>query len=656
MRKLALFLLTGCLFALSGPADRQVTDPKSIVSPANPNARPVPVSDLFATRGISDAAWSPAGDEIAIVNNLSGRFNLWKVAAAGSWPVQLIQSDDRQQGIQWSHDGKWIAFAQDKGGNELWDLYLISANGTGLRNLTNTPEVREQSPRWSNDDRQIAFDIKPKAAPSYDIAVLDVASGATRQLTHESDPQHSWSVVDWSPDARTIYANRSNVLGDDSDIYAIDVVSGNAVNLTQHSGTSTHSASSVSKDGRVLLIGSNEKGGYENVALLDVASKKPAWITDTQWEAVPGTFSPDGTTFTYTINQDGRADVYLASRSGSSRKLNMPAGVNETSGPQEFAADGRRILLGHTGSNTPEDLWIYDTRSNQPRQLTHVALASLTPENFPQSQIVHYKSFDGQMISAFLYMPFNLKRDGTNPVVLYPHGGPTGQTQDNFSRTIVALVSRGYIVVAPNPRGSTGYGTAFMKANFQDLGNGDLKDDMAGIQFAIDTGYADPKKIGVTGGSYGGYTTLMAIGKYPDKFAVAVDLFGPLDWFSMMKNSDPLLQQYIVGLLGDPEKNRQVYEDTSPSKYVPNIKAPLLVLQGENDPRVPKEETDQIIEKLKARGNIVDVHYYPAEGHGFAKRENQIDAIERTLAWFQKYLPTAATGTATMSQSSTGTP
>jgi dipeptidyl aminopeptidase/acylaminoacyl peptidase len=180
---------------------------------------------------------------------------------------------------------------------------------------------------------------------------------------------------------------------------------------------------------------------------------------------------------------------------------------------------------------------------------------------------------------------------------------------------------------------------AFEKGNYQDLGNGDLKDDMAAIQFVLDTGYADSKKVGVTGGSYGGYTTLMAVGRYPQTFAVAVDLFGPLDWYSMMKNSDPLLQQYIVTLLGDPDKNRQVYENTSPSKYVANIKAPLLVLQGENDPRVPKEETDQVVDMLKKRGNVVDVHYYPAEGHGFAKRENQIDAIKRTIDWFEKYLP-----------------
>ena len=643
MKILVCLLLMSTMFAVSGPADRQITDPKSVTSAQNANVKPIPVEDLFFSRSISDAAWSPDGKEIVLSTNLTGRVNLWKVSAQGSWPMQLVQSDDRQSGEQWSPDGKWITYEQDKGGNELYDIYVVSSSGSQVANLTNTPDVREQSSRWSPDGKSIAFVIKPKQAPSYDIAVLDVASRQTHQLTHEKDPQYTWSLVDWSPDGKTIYANRGDLLGTNADIYALDATSGNATNLTPHTGKSSHVASAVSRDGSTILLSSNEKGGYENVALLDAATRKMTWVTDTQWEAGAGEFSPDGSHFSYLLNQDGRTDIYLADRQSlQSRKLNLPEGLNTLYGSQQFSPDGKRILLAHAGSNTPSDAWIYDIESNQATQLTHSALASLTPENFPASQIVHYKSFDGQTISAFLYMPFNLKRDRSNPVVLYPHGGPTGQSVDSFSRTVNALVSRGYIVIAPNPRGSTGYGMAFEKGNYQDLGNGDLKDDMAGIQFVLDTGYADPKKVGVTGGSYGGYTTLMAVGKYPQTFAVAVDLFGPLDWYSMMKNSDPLLQQYIVTLLGDPEKNRQVYENTSPSKYVANIKAPLLVLQGENDPRVPKEETDQVVEMLKKRGNVVDVHYYSAEGHGFAKRENQIDAIQRTVDWFEKYLPTAS--------------
>jgi dipeptidyl aminopeptidase/acylaminoacyl peptidase len=187
-------------------------------------------------------------------------------------------------------------------------------------------------------------------------------------------------------------------------------------------------------------------------------------------------------------------------------------------------------------------------------------------------------------------------------------------------------------------RGSTGYGLAFQKANYQDLGGGDLQDEVYATKFLIDTGYVDAKKIGITGGSYGGFMTLMAIGKTPDIWAAAVEQYGIIDWYTMLQHEDPMLQQYEKTLLGDPEKDRPKYEASSPIKYIRDEKAPLLVLQGENDIRVPKEEAEQVVEILKKEGRTVDAHYYAAEGHGFAKRENQIDALKRTVAWFDKYL------------------
>lgn len=239
-------------------------------------------------------------------------------------------------------------------------------------------------------------------------------------------------------------------------------------------------------------------------------------------------------------------------------------------------------------------------------------------------------------------MPFNLKRDGTNPLIVLPHGGPTGQTVDSFSPRIIALVSRGYIVVAPNVRGSTGYGADFERANYQDLGDGDLQDEVYAVKFMKETGYVDTKKIGITGGSYGGFMTLMAIGKAPDVWAAAVEEYGIIDWYTMLKHSDPYLQEYEKSLLGDPEKDRDKYEAASPIKYLHNERAPLLVLQGENDIRVPREEAAQVVDTLKKDGRTIDVVYYPQEGHGFIKREDQIDEITRMIEWFDKYLKAPA--------------
>jgi dipeptidyl aminopeptidase/acylaminoacyl peptidase len=359
-----------------------------------------------------------------------------------------------------------------------------------------------------------------------------------------------------------------------------------------------------------------------------------------KWEAFAGQFSPDGKNYTYTMNEDGLTDAYLAYRSTNRvQKVDLPHGLNYFSGnPNTFAPHNDRMIVSHEASNQPGDLWVYNLASRHVDQLTFSAIASLRSTPLPPSQLVHYKSFDGKIISALLWVPFNLKRNGSNPALVIPHGGPTGQMVDYWNTEVAALTSRGYICIAPNPRGSTGYGLNFQKANFQDLGGGDLKDEVAAVDFLKVTGYVDPKKIGITGGSYGGFMTLMAIGKTPDIWAAAVEQFGIINWFSMLKNSDPSLNEYLKSLLGNPDTNRKVYEEDSPITYIRHEKAPLLVLQGDNDPRVPKEEAQQVVDILKKEDRIVDIHYYPDEGHGFAKRENQIDSIRRTIAWFDRYL------------------
>lgn len=624
----------------SGPDDRQPTPPRAVGSASSAQARAIPIDDLYYTRWVTGASWSPDGKEIAFSMDMSGRLNLWKVGAAGGWPIQLVQSDERQYGVAWSPDGRWIVFQQDSGGNELWDIFAVPSGGGEVLNLTRSADVREEAPRWSPDGKTIAVNLKSKASPQYDLALLDWASHEVRQLTHESAPDYSWSSVAWSPDGKTLYANRTEVSSADGDVYAVDVASGRTTKLTAHQGRALNLGSSLSPDGRTLLLSSNAKGGYQNVALLDIATGKLTWVTDTRWEANAGDFSPSGRSLTYTLNADGRRDVYLVDiGSMLAEKLPLRAGLNDLAAhPNAFAPTGTRLLLSHESSVQPVNFWVHDIASGRDLQLTQTALASLEAAATPEAQIVHYKSFDGQIISALLWMPFNLKRDGTHPALVLPHGGPTWQMQDLWSPDVAALVSRGYICIAPNVRGSTGYGMAFQRANQQDLGGGDLQDEIYAAKFLQDTGYVDPKKIGITGASYGGYMTLMAIGKTPELWAAGVELFGPIDWMSMLQHADAELGQYIRSLLGDPVKDADVYRKTAPITYLHDVKAPLLVLQGDNDPRIPKEEALQIVELLKKDGRVVEAHFYAAEGHGFYKRENQIDATRRTVEWFDRYL------------------
>jgi dipeptidyl aminopeptidase/acylaminoacyl peptidase len=288
--------------------------------------------------------------------------------------------------------------------------------------------------------------------------------------------------------------------------------------------------------------------------------------------------------------------------------------------------------------DSPGDFWAVDPGSGASEQLTRLSIASLDPRNLPKSQIVAYRSSDGTPISAVLTVPFNLKRDGSNPAIVVPHGGPTGQSQDYFSRIATMFASRGYLVLQPNFRGSTGYGKAFQDANIKDLGGGDLEDVVAGAKFLVETGYVHPKRIGITGGSYGGFMTLMALGKRPDVFAAGVNQFGIINWYSMWENAVGGLREYQRALVGDPVADKAAYDAQSPMTYAKNIRAPLLNLQGDNDARVPRGQTEEVVKLIKAAGGVVDAVYYPAEGHGFTKIENQEDARRRTLEWFEKYL------------------
>jgi dipeptidyl aminopeptidase/acylaminoacyl peptidase len=636
-----LCLFTGIVFTLhagsAGPNSRTPAAPKSVTAPQGTVGSPVDIPDLLSTVRLGEAAWSPDGRQILYSGNASGRINLWIMNSDGTGAHQLLHSDDAQSGAIWSKDGQSVVYQQDRGGDEIYDLYTVPAAGGTPQALTQTDQISETNPHFSPDGKWLAFQRKEKQGSSVNLAMMDWSTHQVRLLTHERDPKRSWDIVTWSPDGKTLYANRGD-LHEDTSAWSVDVATGDARELTPHKGNVLIGASSLSPEGKTLLIGSNEKDGYGNVALLDLATLQKKWITDTQWDAQPGSFSAAGDLFTWSLNADGRTSIHFTdTKTYKEVPRAIPEGLNyENGNPTPFAPDGRLLFVHQDSTHAPN---FYVLRmSGSPIQITHVESPGLRKAALPPTQLVHYTSFDGKVISAFLAMPFNLKRDGSNPLIVLPHGGPTGQVVDSFSPRIIALVSRGYTVIAPNVRGSTGYGVAFEKANYQDLGGGDLQDEIYGVKFMEATGYIDPKKVGITGGSYGGFMTLMAIGKAPDIWAAAVEEYGIIDWYTMLQHSDPRLQEYEKSLLGDPVKDRAKYEAASPIQFLRKERAPLLVMQGERDIRVPREEAAQVVDILKKDGRTVDAVYYPQEGHGFMKREDQIDEITRMVAWFDKYL------------------
>ena len=624
---------------LVGPPPRAITDPKSIISRTNPAARPVPVADLFYNRSGAGAVWTPNGKTIVMSTNLTGRYNLWELPSSGGFPLQLTQSDDRQAGITISPNSNTVVFESDHGGGEIYDLYSVPLGGGAVTNLTNTSDASETGAIFSPDGKRLAFDRRPKVAAQTNVALLELATGKVTQLTHEQSPFHSWAAVGFTESGQALIANRETSDDKESAVYRINIDSGTSHALTTDGPGHFNSASGVSADGKTIALTVETAAGTRQAALLDVAARTTRLVTPGDWEQQSGSLSPDGRTMVYSTNEDGRIDIFTAT-GGDVRSVGLPPGVNSeaTDVGSSFSPDGQHLLVGHQASNAPFNYWVVQLASGASRSITQLGLASINPANLPAAQVVHYKSADGTVISAFLWVPFNLKRDASAPGIVIPHGGPTGQTVDSFDRTALALASRGYVVIMPNPRGSTGFGRAFEEANRKDLGGGDLTDEIFAVNFMTATGYVDSKKIGITGGSYGGYMTLMAIGKAPSLFAAAVEEYGIINWSTMYQSEAPDVRQYQIGLIGDPVNDKAVYDAASPLTYIRKETAPLLVLHGENDIRVPLTQAMQVVTILKDMGRTVDAHYYPGEGHGFLKREDQIDSIERMVAWFDKYL------------------
>ena len=529
---------------LTGVPVRSLTDPQSLVSPVKSEAGPVPISDLFFTRSSWFATWTPDG-QVVLATDITGRTNLWRMPGAGGFPLQLQQSEDKTFYPAGTPDGKTILYASDIGGREIYDLYAIPAEGGAAVNLSASPDASDTGPfAISGDSRLVAFNRRVASEPSTNVAALTIADGKTRLLTNEAEAGTYWYVLAFSPDGGSVYANRGNAGMTESSVWRIDVDSGAATRIAGGTPAQPYeSASALSPDGKTLTLTSENAAGLHQAVLLDLATGARTPIKPGDWPQTASGFSPDGKSVLAIANVDGRDEVYeytLATR--SVRRLPLPEGrvSDYFASLPAFSPDGTRLLFPHSSGGAPFDYWTHDLAKGTTQRLTRLSLASIDPESLPRTSVVSYKSADGTVISAILWMPWTLKRVGS--------------------------------------------------------------------------------------------------ARMPDVWAAGVEDSGIVNWNTMWERGSPALREYQRGLIGDPEKDKAVYARVSPLTYLRNTQAPLLVLQGANDIRVPAHEATQIVDVLKEAGRIVDSKVYAEEGHGFAKRENQIDAAERTVAWFDKYL------------------
>ncbi|AGY59970.1 alpha/beta hydrolase family protein [Gloeobacter kilaueensis] len=438
-------------------------------------------------------------------------------------------------------------------------------------------------------------------------------------------------------------------------IYVSDVATGQRKRLTPPCAECVYQIGGWSPDGKQLSITSNALNGYNNVALLGVDDGQLQWLTRQDWDALAGGFSPDGQFVALTINEDGSGDGYLYDlRSKKLDKLPLPPGVNDLPGSKwtdvtasAFSPDGEYLMFYHNGPQSPENVWVYDLEHQRASQLTYSLVGAVRSEDMVEPTLVHFPSADGKWkLSAYVYVPHNLQRDRTHPAIVYVHGGPNYQYRNQFGRTVQYLVNQGYVLIVPNYRGSTGYGSRFHDANRFDLGGGDLRDVVSAAQWISQTGYVNPKKLVLMGGSYGGYLTMMGLTKYPNLWAAGVAEVPFVNWFSFKKGTDPAIWEYFALKMGDPVRNRNLWSDRSPINFLSRMKAPLLLISGGKDPRAPVGELRQVVAAGRKLRLPIEWKVYENEGHQTTRVENVVDTYTRIAAFIKRYSPSPSSQSA----------
>ena len=618
------------------PAARLSSAPIESIRRSSP--RRLDLHSLHHTNRIAAVEWSADGRRLYFESNASGRFNIWRVPAGGGWPVRLTVADERTMLEEPSPDGRWLLYTQDLGGNEKPDLFLLPSGGGLARNLTNTKGVGYESIRWSPDGRRLAFAAERAAPGAYEVYVVEPEAGQVARVAGTAPG--NCARLRWSPDGRSLALARTRNFANYG-VSVLDLDTGAERLLIPIGDAATSTPVGWTRDGRRVIVGSNANpDGTYAIGAVSVADGSLDWLTLGDWETLPYDLSPVDDRMVYVRNECGTHRVLLRDVGGGDTaweiEVPLPPGVLSTA---RFSPDGTRLALLHASAGSPSEIWTYAIGPGALAKISHSLAGGLDTDDFVGPQLVVYPSFDGTPIAALVYLPPNAERDRSHPAIVYPHGGPTAQFTNGWVPDVQFLVARGYAVIAPNFRGSTGFGRTFRLANRGDLGGGDLRDVVAAAEWLSGSGYVAPSRIAIMGRSYGGYLVLMALTKFPERFAAGAAIVPFANWFTEYEHEDPILQAYDRSMMGDPVKDADLWRDRSPIFFVDRIRAPLLLIAGANDIRCPAEETTQIVEAVRALGGIAEAKIYEHEGHQFARRENVIDASERVAAFLDAYLP-----------------
>jgi len=596
-----------------------------------------------AVRNYGSLTFSPDGQWVAYTTNASGQFNVWKQPVAPGpdgpqMPIQLTAlTDDATRQVFWSPDGSRLLTMADRHGTENFQLYTIPAEDGWLYPLTEQPTVRHElgGQPFSPDGKRIAYASNERNPADFDVFVRDLDQGEGRAIVTDGA---YFNPINWSPDGRAMLVLKLNS-NTDQDLYVVDVASGAQRHLTQHEGEIKFFPGPWKPDGSGVYLLTDRDREFLGLAFYDLASGDLAWVETPDWDVQDVYVSKDGRYLAWVVNEEGWSRLHLRDLTTGEAKTfpNLPPGVYSA---MQFSPDGSRIGLTINRSVRPSTVCVVEIATGEVHRLTQSFLGGVPESAMVMPELIRYRSADGREIPAFLYRPQGLAEGERAPVVLSVHGGPESQELPTYaySGLYQYLLSRGIGVIATNIRGSTGYGKTYQKLIHRDWGGAELRDMEYAALYLRSLPWVDPDRLGVFGGSFGGFATLSCVTRLPEYWAAAVDIVGPSNLITFVKAVPPAWRRLMKGWVGDPEEDAEMLRERSPITYVENVRAPLLVIQGANDPRVVKPESDQMVERLRELGRTIEYMVFDDEGHGFTKTANSLKALKATAEWLEKHL------------------
>ena len=596
---------------------------------------------FFAVRRFSSVlSFSEDGAHVLFASNISGQFNLWRVPVAGGWPDQLTSfADDTVRGVGVSPRDGTLVLCADHDGDEFHQLYVIAGGKGWPEQLTNEPQVQHfvAASAWSPDGTRFAYAANARKPTDMECWVRDAETGDTQPVFGEGKFSFPGR---FSPDGSKLLAldfrNNSDV-----SIHLVDLDGGGARELTPHEDEALYIPGPWARDGSGFYLVTDEGSEFRGLAFFNVESDSFEWIEEPTADVDDVALSDDGRVLAWLVNEQGYDRLRLRDLD-TGRDLpspELPAGARPhltgAEPPLALSPDGSHAALIVSSPRRPPEAWFVETSSGRTWAVTDSLLGGLQEDDLVEIELVSFPSFDGREIPAWLYRP---NVDGKVPVVLSIHGGPEAQERPVYQPLYQYLLSRGIGVLATNIRGSTGYGKSYQRLVQRDWGGGDMQDWEHAVKWLQQQDWVDAERVGVFGGSYGGFAVLTCVTRLPDYWAAAVDIFGPSNLVTFAKAVPPTWRRFIARFVGDPETEADFLMERSPITYVENVKAPLLVIQGATDPRVVKGESDQMVAKLQELGRDVEYVVFDDEGHGFTKRPNELKAYRLAAEWLEQHL------------------